>query len=101
MFEAEGEIAGLEPRALAAAQDREFEAGRHDASDGLDKRGMVLGRAVVEDLDFQTVARPVQAGGGGGHTDGERAFVADRQLNERRAATRHWSNVATQAGAAV
>ena len=39
-------------------------------------------RAVVEDLDAQLVARPVDARGGGGDAHGQRPFVADGKLDQ-------------------
>ncbi len=82
MFEAEGQIAGLEAGALAPAQYRVGQVGRHHPGHGLGQCGMVLGLAVVQHLDFEAVARPVETGGGGGHADGERAFIADRKLHQ-------------------
>ena len=42
----------------------------------------IAGAAVVQHLDLELVARPVEPRGGGGDAHGERTFVADRKLDQ-------------------
>ncbi len=83
MFEPEGEIAGLEAGAVAAAQDFELHAfGRH--GDGV-ARQLRHGRrlvAVIQKLNGEPVLGPVHPGRGFDHADRQQAFIADRELHQ-------------------
>ena len=45
---------------------------------------MIFGAAVIEELDFKPVVRPIQARRGCCHAQSQRAFVAHRQLHQDR-----------------
>ena len=78
MFKPESEIAGLESRAFAAMQDIEIDVFGNDALDRMRQLFVLTRAAVVEDLDAQLVARPVEARRSSSDTHGERAFIAHR-----------------------
>ena len=80
--ETESEIARLEAFAVAAAQQLKVDAFRHQANKAGRQRCVVFFRAVIQKLDRQAVARPVQCTGCCRNTQGEIAFVADRQLHQ-------------------
>lgn len=82
MFEFEGEVSRLEARALAAMQNIEIDIFGNDTPDRTRERFVIAGAAIVENLDLQLVARPIEARGSAGDAHGESTFVAHRQLDE-------------------
>jgi len=82
MAEAEGKIAGLEAAAVVAPKDRQVHAFRHDARDIADELSRIADAAVVQHLDFELVARPVETRGRSGHADREWSLVTNRELHK-------------------
>ena len=78
----EGQVAGLEALAVAAAQQPQVGALRHKAGQALSQYGVIFCVAVIQQLDGQAIARPVQRAGGRSNTQRHRAFIADRQLHQ-------------------
>jgi hypothetical protein len=75
------EGAGLPPGAGGAPQVDHIDAPGPPGRDlGGDDRGGVVGR-VVEDLDLEAIARPVEASGGGDGPGRDRALVVERERN--------------------
>src|SRR5579862_4606939 len=82
MTKTESQVAGLEPRAFAPAHDPEIDSRRNNGFDGLAQIAMAFGVTVVEQLNFEAVARPVKLRGRARHTDRKRALVANRELDQ-------------------
>ncbi len=55
---------------------------RRDAQDIADEFAGIAHAPVIEHLDLQLVARPIEPRGGGGHTHRKRTFVAHRKLHQ-------------------
>ncbi len=82
MFEAEGQIAGLEAGAIAPAQNVQLHAfgcHRHGIAH---QRGMIVVVAIVQKLNGEAVLGPVHRGGGFGDPYRQQTFIADRQLHQ-------------------
>ena len=82
MGEAKGQVAGLEALAVAAAQQLQVDAFGHDRGQALRQHGVIVCIAVVQQLNGQAIARPVQRTGGGSDAQRNSAFIADRQLHQ-------------------
>lgn len=80
MLETEGEIASLEANAFTPAQYDAVHTFRHYLGNCIGQLGVVFGASIVENLNMQTLAWPVQACRRSGNPYGEEAFVTDRQL---------------------
>src|SRR4051794_31134931 len=82
MIEAVGEISSLEPIANTAPEDLQLHIGWDDRSDSLRQDRVVFCAAVIEQLDFEPVPRPVEGSGSGGDADSQPPLIADRELNQ-------------------
>lgn len=82
MAKSKGQVAGLEAQALATPHDPEIYARRDGGLHRLSQIVMALGMPIVEQLNFQAVAWPVELRGCARHADRKRALVANRELNK-------------------
>src|SRR6476620_11837525 len=82
MNKTEGEIAGLEALANATPEDLQLHIARHDGPDSLRQNFVVFRTTVVEQLDFELVARPVERCCRGCDTHSQPSLVADRELHQ-------------------
>ena len=66
MFEAERKISGLEADTFASVKHAQRHAFGNNLRNGLGKRLVLVSRAIIQQLDFETIEGPVQPRGSSG-----------------------------------
>jgi len=82
MRKPEGQVAGLEALAVAAAQQPQVDAVRHDGRQALGQHGVIVFVAVVQQLDGQAIVGPVQRAGSRRDAQRYSTFIADGKLHQ-------------------
>src|SRR5438105_1799915 len=82
MTEAEVQVAGLETGSLAASNYPEIGAWRNGSFNRFPQSVVTLGMAIVEQLNFESIARPVELCCRADHANRKSALIANGKLNQ-------------------